>query len=133
MSSDANLEHEIEQFEDDPLEYIRLDLSFATTSSGSVSGGLTAEGTTRRQAAAEVLRSLVSSGFEADTTEVAGTWIGQGLQTYNANPAAEGAWQAKDSAVYLMTAVATRGATAQVRRSFVFAARFSDFGTYSKA
>ena len=62
--------HEVEQFEDDPLEYVRFDLSFASASSATVAGGLTAKGTTRRQAAADVPRSSVSSGFEAIKTEI---------------------------------------------------------------
>ena len=111
------VEHEVEQFEDDPLEYVRIDLSFASSASGGGVGGLNAEGTTRRQAAADVLRALVSSGFEAHTTEVVGSFINRGLQSYNANRSAENAWQSKDSAVYLLTAVATRGATAQVSDS----------------
>jgi exportin-2 (importin alpha re-exporter) len=106
-------EHEVEQFEDDPLEYVRLDLSFASAGAGTVSGGLTAEGTTRRQAAADVLRALVSSGFEADTTEVVLGWVGQGLQAYASNLQGENTWKRKDESVYLLTAVATRGATAQ--------------------
>ena len=68
---------------------------------------------TRRQAAAEVLRALVSSGYESETTEIAGAWIGKGLQDYAANPAEN--WRAKDAAIYIMTAVATRGSTTQVR------------------
>lgn len=107
------IEHEIEQFEDDPLEYIRLDLSLTSSSSGS--GGLTAEGTTRRQAAADVLRSLVSSGFEEDTTEVAGAWIGKGLQEYSQNTANTDRWKSKDVAIYLLGAVASKGGTTQVR------------------
>lgn len=110
-------DHEVEQFEDDPLEYVRIDLTFASASAGSVSGGLTAEGTTRRQAAADVLRALISSGFEADTTEIVLGWIGRGLQTYADNPRAENTWKKKDESVYLLTAIATRGATAQVCRS----------------
>ncbi|KAH9947043.1 Cse1-domain-containing protein [Amylocystis lapponica] len=100
-------EHEIEQFEDDPLEYIRLDL--ALPSMGGM--GLNADAVTRRQAAAEVLRALVGSGFESETTEVAGGWIGEGLRSYNENKAEN--WRAKDTAIYLMTAVATRGSTTQ--------------------
>lgn len=67
---------------------------------------------TRRQAAADVLQALVGSGSEAETTEVAGSWIGSGLAEYEANKADN--WKAKDSAVYLLTAVATRGSTTQV-------------------
>ncbi|KAI0933051.1 hypothetical protein AcW1_000014 [Taiwanofungus camphoratus] len=99
-------EHELEQFEDDPLEYIRLDL--ALPSLGGIGLG---DAITRRQSAAEVLRALVSSGFESETTEVAGAWIGEGLREYNANKAEN--WRAKDTAIYLMTAVATRGSTTQ--------------------
>ncbi|KAI0648900.1 Cse1-domain-containing protein [Trametes meyenii] len=101
-------EHELEQFEDDPLEYIRLDL--ALPSMGGL-GGVSGDAVTRRQAAAEVLRALVSSGLEAETTEVAGAWIGQGLNEYTANKAEN--WRAKDTAIYLLTAVATRGSTTQ--------------------
>ncbi|KAH8112452.1 Cse1-domain-containing protein [Phellopilus nigrolimitatus] len=106
-------EHEVEQFEDDPLEYVRVDLSFASASAASSTGGLTAEGTTRRQAAADVLRALVASGFESDTTEVVLGWVGRGLQAYAADPKGEDTWKRKDESVYLLTAVATRGATAQ--------------------
>ncbi|KAI9001554.1 Cse1-domain-containing protein [Trametes punicea] len=100
-------EHELEQFEDDPLEYIRLDL--ALPSMGGL--GVSNDAVTRRQAAAEVLRSLVSSGLEAETTEVTGAWITQGLNEYAANKAEN--WRAKDTAIYLLTAVATRGSTTQ--------------------
>ena len=101
------LEHELEQFEDDPLEYIRLDL--ALPSMGGI--GISNDAVTRRQAAADVLRALVSSGLEAEATEVTGAWIGQGLSEYNADRAQN--WRAKDTAIYLLTAVATRGSTTQ--------------------
>ncbi|KAK7678006.1 hypothetical protein QCA50_018946 [Cerrena zonata] len=105
-------EHEIEQFEDDPLEYIRLDLSLPGSSGGLGLGSH--DVVTRRQAAAEVLRALVASGLEQETTQVAGVWISQGLAEYNANKTKEGSWKAKDTAIYLMTAVATRGSTTQL-------------------
>ncbi|EGN91830.1 hypothetical protein SERLA73DRAFT_100047 [Serpula lacrymans var. lacrymans S7.3] len=95
-------EHEMEQFEDDPLEFIRLDLALP---------GGTSDVATRRQAAADVLQALVGSGYEAETTEIVGEWIGTGLQEYNSNPSQN--WKAKDGAVYLLTAVATRGSTTQ--------------------
>lgn len=107
------IEHGIEQFEDGPLEYIRLDLSLAFSS--SVSGCLTVEGTTRRQATADVLRSLVSSGFEEETTEVASAWVGKRLQEYSQNTANQDRWKSKDVAVYLLGAVASKGGTTQVR------------------
>ena len=107
MHTDVIPDHELEQFEDDPLEYIRLDL--ALPSVGSLGGSH--DVLTRRQAAADVLRALVSSGSEAEATEVTGAWINQGLSEYNANKAEN--WRAKDTAIYLLTAVATRGSTAQ--------------------
>ncbi|KAH8102322.1 Cse1-domain-containing protein [Cristinia sonorae] len=104
-------EHEIEQFEDDPLEYIRLDLSLPASSGGLGLGSHDA--VTRRQAAADVIRALVSSGLDAETTEVASVWVNRGLQEYAANKSSESGWKAKDTAVYLLTAVATRGSTTQ--------------------
>lgn len=96
-------EHDVEQFEDDPLEFIRLDLAVSATGTDLA---------TRRQAAADVLQALVGSGYEADATEIVGSWINKGLKEYSENK--EENWKAKDSAVYLLTAVATRGSTAQV-------------------
>ncbi|KAL4253719.1 XPO2/CSE1 family protein [Abortiporus biennis] len=104
-------EHDIEQFEDDPLEYIRLDLSIPSSSAGLGLGSHDA--VTRRQAAADVLRALVASGYETETTKVAGSWITQGLSEYANNKAKEDSWKAKDTAIYLLTAVATRGSTTQ--------------------
>ena len=95
-------EHDVEQFEDDPLEFIRLDLAHSSTGSDL---------STRRQAAADVLQALVGSGYEAETTQIVGQWISAGLSEYEANKAQN--WKAKDSAVYLLTAVATRGSTSQ--------------------
>lgn len=69
-----------------------MDLSFAASLSSI--GGLTAEGTARCQAAADVLRALVASG-----------WAG-GVH--------EESWKGKDKSVYFFTAVATVDATAQV-------------------
>lgn len=95
-------EHDIEQFEDDPLEFIRLDLSVSASGTDLA---------TRRQAAADVLQALVGSGYEAEATEIVGTWINTGLAEYGSNKGES--WKAKDSAVYLLTAVATRGSTSQ--------------------
>lgn len=72
------------------------------------------EAVTRRQAAADVIRALVASGLETEITEIVGVWISQGLQQYAANKDKEDGWKAKDTAVYLLTAVATRGSTTQV-------------------
>ena len=100
-------EHDIEQFEDDPLEFIRLDLSVSASGTDLA---------TRRQAAADVLQALVGSGYEAEATEIVGAWINTGLAEYGSNK--EENWKAKDSAVYLLTAVATRGSTTQVETFF---------------
>ncbi|KAL0569494.1 importin-alpha export receptor [Marasmius crinis-equi] len=107
-------QHELEQFEDDPLEYIRLDLSLGSTGGMGVSN----DGVTRRQAAADVIKALVGTGGgegEKITTEVVGKWIGNGLEEYSRtgkDKDSEG-WKAKDVAIYLLTALATRGGTSQ--------------------
>ncbi|KXN81986.1 Importin-alpha re-exporter [Leucoagaricus sp. SymC.cos] len=93
-------EHEVEQFEEDPLEYIRTDL--AVSSTGLDHGS-------RRQSAADVLRSLVGGGYETETTEIIGSFINADLSTYQANKADN--WKAKDSAIFMLTAVATKGST----------------------
>ncbi|KAK0469414.1 CAS/CSE protein [Desarmillaria tabescens] len=95
-------EHDVEQFEDDPLEYIRLDLSLSSAGTDLA---------TRRHSAADVLQALVSSGYETATTEIVGKWIETGLKQYEANKTEN--WRAKDSAIYLLTAVATKGSTTQ--------------------
>lgn len=103
MPNVALREHDVEQFEDDPLEFIRLDLAVSATGTDLA---------TRRQAAADVLQALVGSGYDAEATEIVGAWINTGLSEYASNKAEN--WKAKDSAVYLLTAVATRGSTTQV-------------------
>lgn len=97
-------EHDIEQFEDDPLDFIRVDL--AVSASGT-------DLATRRQAAADILQSLVGSGYEAVTTEIVGLLINTGLSDYTLDKGKN--WKAKDSAIYLLTALATKGSTLQVR------------------
>lgn len=107
-------EHELEQLEDDPLEYIRRDLSLTSLSPSSAALSST-EGVTRRQAASDVLQALVSSGYESETTEIVGEWIQRGLAEYANQKGSEEAWKAKDSAVFLVMAVAARGGSTQVR------------------
>lgn len=104
--------HETEQFEDDPLEFIRLDL--ALPSGGGVGGpsGAGGEASTRRQSAADVLQALVGSGYRTETTEIVGAWIQTGLEEFGRDK--ESNWRAKDSAVYLLSAVATEASTTQV-------------------
>ncbi|KAL4072157.1 CAS/CSE protein [Scleroderma yunnanense] len=100
-------DHETEQFEDDPLEFIRLDLALP---SGSGGVGF-AEACTRRQAAADVLQALVGSGFQTEATEIVGSLINSALATYSSDPGEQ--WRSKDSAVYLLTAIATETSTAK--------------------
>lgn len=66
--------------EDDPLEYARVDLSFAVSSLSI--GVLTAGGTSRRRGTADVLHALVSSVLEAETTEVVLTLTRNELKEY---------------------------------------------------
>ncbi|KAJ7224424.1 CAS/CSE protein [Mycena pura] len=105
-----------EMFTDDPLEFIRSSLSDSNTSSAGLAGS-GADGRTRRQAAADVLKALVGSGFEREATAEVEKWVQMGLAQYNSTSVqnrVEGQeWKAKDGAVFLMMAVATRGSTSQ--------------------
>ncbi|KAI0055486.1 Cse1-domain-containing protein [Artomyces pyxidatus] len=89
-------EHDLESFEDTPLEFVRGDL-------------LISDIATPRQAAGDVIKALVSSGFEADATAVVLEWVARGLESY-ATSGPTG-WKSKDSAVYLFEAVASLGST----------------------
>ncbi|KAN0094806.1 CAS/CSE protein, C-terminus domain containing protein [Tylopilus felleus] len=108
-------QHDIEQFEDDPLEFIRLDLALPSGGgaggAGGGVGGVGGEASTRRQAAADVLQALVGSGYRTETTEIVGTWIQTGLEAYGRD--AKENWTAKNSAVYLLSAIATEASTMQ--------------------
>jgi len=88
---------ETEQFEDDPLEYIRRDMHVA-------------DGSTRRTAASDLLRALASSpGREQELNGVVGAWLSASLQRYASLPQEN--WKDKDAAICVLTAVAARGAT----------------------
>lgn len=65
------VDHEIEQFEDDPLEYIRRDLSVNT------------EGQTRRHSAADLLKALISNGLEREVTTIVERYVAKGLEVIN--------------------------------------------------
>lgn len=92
-------EFEAEMFEDDPAEYIRRDIE------GS------ADSDTRRQAASEFTRALMEH-FESQVTSIFSRYVGQYMQQYAADRQAN--WQAKDTALFLLTSVASRGvSTAQ--------------------
>lgn len=86
-------ESDIEQFEDEPIEYIRRDLE------GS-------DADTRRRAATDFLRKLLEK-FEGLVTEVVGRYITHYLDAFNKNPSAE--WKSKDTAVYLFSSIAAKG------------------------
>jgi len=89
-------ESDIEMFEDEPIEFIRRDLE------GSDSD-------TRRRAATDFLRKLMSR-FEDSVTETVKKYIEHYLQQYAAGKVGDEAWKAKDTAVYLFSAIAAKGA-----------------------
>ncbi|KAG9243793.1 CAS/CSE protein [Calycina marina] len=86
-------ESDIEQFEDEPIEYIRRDLE------GS-------DADTRRRAATDFLRHLLEK-FEKLVTDVVGQYITHYLAAFSKNPAED--WKSKDTAVYLFSAIAAKG------------------------
>jgi exportin-2 (importin alpha re-exporter) len=84
---------DVEQFEDEPIEYIRKDLE------GS-------DADTRRRAATDFLRKLLEQ-FEKLVTEVVGKYINHYLAAFSQNPQEE--WKSKDTAVYLFSSIAAKG------------------------
>ncbi|KAN0103021.1 Cse1 domain containing protein [Hyaloscypha variabilis] len=86
-------ESDIEQFEDEPIEYIRRDLE------GS-------DADTRRRAATDFLRKLLEK-FERLVTDVVGRYITHYLAAFTRDPSSE--WKSKDTAVYLFSAIAAKG------------------------
>jgi exportin-2 (importin alpha re-exporter) len=86
-------ESDIEQFEDEPIEYIRRDLE------GS-------DADTRRRAATDFLRKLLEK-FERLVTDVVGRYITHYLAAFTRDPPGE--WKSKDTAVYLFSAIAAKG------------------------
>ncbi|GAB5586714.1 importin-alpha export receptor [Umbelopsis nana] len=86
-----------ELFEDDPIEYIRRDLE------GSDSD-------TRRRAAADFVRGLMEH-FESQVTNIFLGYIQHYLQQHATNPDAH--WKDKNTAIFLLTAIATKSGTAQ--------------------
>lgn len=86
-------ESDLELFEDDPIEFIRRDLE------GSDSD-------TRRRSATEFLGGL-SEEFHEDVTDLALGYVAHYLEQYRLDPAQQ--WQAKDTAMYLVSSIAVRG------------------------
>ncbi|KUI61081.1 Importin alpha re-exporter [Cytospora mali] len=83
-------ESDIEMFEDEPIEFIRRDLEGSDTDS-------------RRRAATDFLRKLLEK-FEVMVTQVVFRYIDHYLQQGQTD------WKAKDTAVYLYLAIASKGA-----------------------
>jgi len=90
-------EVDLEMFEDDPSEYIRRDIE------GSDSD-------TRRRSACDLIQGL-SKNYEPTITDIFQRYIAFLTQQYAQGPDVH--WRAKDTAVYLVTALTVRGATTQ--------------------
>ena len=88
---------DIEQFEDDPLEYIRRDLEGSDVD-------------TRRRAACDLVKGL-SRFFEPQITEIFGAYVKVMMDSYNADR--NGNWANKDAAIYLVTSLASKAKTAK--------------------
>ncbi|KAH3226524.1 hypothetical protein KXV86_000838 [Aspergillus fumigatus] len=86
-------ESDEELFEDEPIEFIRRDLE------GS-------DSETRRRAATDFLRRLAEQ-FEGPVTKVVLRYSDHYLAEYSKSPATN--WKAKDTAVYLFSAIAAKG------------------------
>lgn len=82
-------------FEDNPEEYIRRDIEGSDIE-------------TRRRAACDLVKTL-SQNFEARMFEIFGQYLQILLTKYAENPKAN--WRAKDTAIYLVTSLASRGGT----------------------
>ncbi|KAM0791591.1 hypothetical protein ACM66B_006034 [Microbotryomycetes sp. NB124-2] len=88
---------EEELFEDDPPEYVRRDLDSASSE-------------TRRQAASDFTKALMEQ-FESQITAIITRYVGAYLQQYASNSTAN--WKSKDTAIFLLTSIASRGSTTQ--------------------
>ena len=85
---------DMELFEDEPIEFIRRDLE------GSDSD-------TRRRAATDFLRGLMLQ-FDSLVTTIVVRYVNHYLSDYSSNPTAN--WKSKDTAVYLFSSIAAKGA-----------------------
>ncbi|KAF7731911.1 importin-alpha export receptor [Apophysomyces ossiformis] len=86
-----------ELFEDNPIEYIHRDLEGSDTD-------------TRRRAAADFIRGLMER-FEPQVTAIMSQYISHYLEKYNKNP--QDNWKDKNTAIFLLVAIAARSTTAQ--------------------
>ena len=87
-------ESDIEQFEDEPIEYIRRDLE------GS-------DADTRRRAATDFLRKLLEK-FEGLVTKVVDKYVTHYLSA-SSQKTSDDHWKSKDTAIYLFSAIAAKG------------------------
>lgn len=85
---------DVELFEDEPIEFIRRDLE------GS-------DNDTRRRAATDFLRQLLSK-FEKMVAKIVFKYIDHYLAEYSSD--AKGKWKSKDTAIYLYSSIAIKGA-----------------------
>jgi exportin-2 (importin alpha re-exporter) len=88
-------ESDVELFEDEPIEFIRRDLE------GS-------DSETRRRAATDFLRALMEK-FEDMVTQVVSQYVNHFLTEYAKDPSEN--WKSKDTAIYLFSSIAAKGAT----------------------
>lgn len=63
---------------------------------------------TRRRAAADFIRGLMER-FEVQVTKIMSEYVTRYLQTYNSDP--KNNWKDKNTAIFLLVAIATRSAT----------------------
>lgn len=91
-------EQDEEMFEDEPLEWIRRE--FALDSG---------DADTRRRAASSFSRALLDQ-FSSQTTSIISRYVNQYLLRYQENSQAN--WRYKDTAVYLLTSIASTSSTA---------------------
>lgn len=84
-----------ELFEDSPEEYIRRDIEGSDIE-------------TRRRAACDLVKTL-SQNFEAKIVQIFSQYLQVLLGEYTKMPSAN--WRAKDTAIYLVTSLATKGST----------------------
>ena len=82
-------------FEDNPEEYIRKDIEGSDID-------------TRRRAVSDFVRTL-SQFFEAKIVELFSRYLTMLLERYKADP--KNNWRSKDTAIYLVTTLASKGAT----------------------
>jgi exportin-2 (importin alpha re-exporter) len=113
---------EEELFEEDGGEFLRRDLDSGGTSILSLAMDCSDEDTradseTRRQAASDFTRALMEQ-FENQVTSIITSYIGTYLAQYAADPQTN--WKSKDTAIFLLTSIASRGSTVQVCHSLPF-------------